>query len=90
MRELKTSSTAILNYTLKLNNNLIFNTVEPHYNGHLGPNLAGCYIEVAFLLSVIIISIVYVQLMPNAPFSLHRQRACGRQSAIRSIVRTDL
>ena len=26
-------------------------TVEPHYNGHLGPNLAGCYIEVAVLLS---------------------------------------
>ena len=35
---------------------------------------------------IIIISIVYVQLMPNAPFSLHRQRACGRQSAIGSIV----
>ena len=33
----------------------------------LGPNLAGCYIEVAFLLSgiqkIIIISIVYVQLI---------------------------
>ena len=26
-------------------------TVEPLYNGHLGPNQVGCYIEVAFLLS---------------------------------------
>ena len=26
-------------------------TVEPRYNGHLGPIVAGCYIEVAVLLS---------------------------------------